>query len=191
MLQGQKKAPGVMRSRRERQPSAGGQVDAVDNADDREQASRRKPLFHRPEAIGIPPAGHHQQAVRRKTEGSKARTIGMAEFERIALPLAPEHHALACLLTLVFLLAQISLLAMQEGGRQRQAEIPNRGPAAIAVGHQFMQSGPAAAAQKERIDLCRVDKGGLDPADRSGAETVMFDEAYSPPQLSETGCSIR
>ncbi len=153
----------------------------VDSADNREQASRREPLLHCPKTIGIPPAGDHQQTVGRKAEGSKARPVRLSEFERIPLPLAPEHQALACRLALVI------LLAMQKEGRQGEAEIPNRRLAAITIGHQLVQSRLASTTQKEGIDPCWVESGRPDLADRSGVETTLFDDAYSPSELGKTG----
>ncbi len=91
----------------------------ADSPDDREQASRCERLLHRPETVGIPSSGHHQQLVRRKAQGSKARPVRLPELEHVPLPLAPEHHALLCRLSLIF------LSAMQEGSGESKAEIPN------------------------------------------------------------------
>ena len=154
-------------------------LDTIHSADNREQAPRGESLLHRPEAIGVPLAGHHQEAVGRQAEASKAGPIGMSEFERIPLPLAPEHHAL------------VVRLAMDERGDQRQAEIPNRGLAAITVGHQLLQGGlgPATACKK-RIELARIENGGR-AGDRLGvADTTAFDPLDLSPEPGKASASL-
>lgn len=121
--------------------SACGQADASDSADDREQASRRERLLHRPETVGIPFPGHHQQPIRRKPQGSKTRPVRLSELEQVPLPLAPEHHVLLCRLDLML------LSAMQKGSGQGKAEIPNRVMTAITIGHQLQQSRFATTAR--------------------------------------------
>ena len=157
------------------EPAGGDEVGTIHHADNREQAAGREALFHRPETIGIPPAGDHQQTIGWQADIPKARAVGTAEFEHIMLSLAPEDHAL------------IVRLPMQERSDQCQAKIPDRGVAAIVSRHQFMQGRAVPAASKKGVDPGRIGNGRAGPVDRS---VDRKNHAYSPPELSETGRSI-
>jgi len=85
----------------------------VDQADNREQTSRRKPLLHRPKAVGIASGGNHQQMIGRQAQIVQTRPVKSAELKRIPLSLTPEHQT------------SVLRLAAQKKGNQGKREISN------------------------------------------------------------------
>ena len=117
----------------------------IDQADHREQASGGEPLLHRPKAVGIAFGRNHQQAIGRQAQITQARPIEPAELQRIALTLAPEHHASTCRLT------------AQKQRDQGKGKITNRGLTAVIIGHQFLQGGHGLSSPGEkRIKRFRI-----------------------------------